>query len=76
MIFSTLILNQDTPIYEQIENHIEKAVKAGALIKDSKLPSTREASSVLGISRNTVLTAYENLESRGIIYSIKEKALL
>lgn len=73
MIFSTLILNQDTPIYEQIEKHIEKAVKAGALIKDSKLPSTREASSVLGISRNTVLTAYENLESRGIIYSIKGK---
>lgn len=73
MIFSTLTLNQDTPIYEQIEKHIERAVKVGALIKDSKLPSTREASSVLGVSRNTVLMAYENLESRGIIYSIKGK---
>ena len=73
MIFSTLTLNQDMPIYEQLEKHIEWAVEEGALIKDSKLPSTREVSTVLGISRNTVLTAYENLESRGIIYSIKGK---
>ncbi len=73
MIFSTLILNQDIPIYEQLEKHIERAVEEGALVKDSKLPSTREVSSVLGISRNTVLTAYENLESKGIIYSIKGK---
>ncbi len=73
MIFSTLELTNQIPIYEQIEKHIEKAIETGALIKDSKLPSTREASSVLKVSRNTVLTAYENLESRGIIYSIKGK---
>ena len=73
MVFSTLVLNDETPIYEQIEQHLEKAIKVGALIKDSKLPSTREVSTVLGVSRNTVLTAYENLESRGIIYSIKGK---
>lgn len=73
MIFSTLILNEEIPIYEQIEKHIEKSIKTGALIKDSKLPSTREVSSVLGVSRNTVLTAYDNLESRGIIYSVKGK---
>lgn len=73
MIFSTLIFNEETPIYEQIEQHVEKAIKTGVLIKDSKLPSTREVSSVLGVSRNTVLTAYDNLESRGIIYSLKGK---
>ncbi len=73
MIFSTLKLNEDKPIYEQIENHIEEAVKVGTLIKGSKLPSTREASSVLGVSRNTILTAYENLESKEVIYSIKGK---
>lgn len=73
MIFSTLEINNDIPIYEQIEKHIEKAIQTGTLIKDSKLPSTREVSSVLKVSRNTVITAYENLESRGIIYSIKGK---
>ena len=73
MIFSTLELKSEIPIYEQIENHIERAIETGALIKDSKLPSTREVSSLLKVSRNTVLTAYENLESRGVIYSIKGK---
>ena len=73
MIFSTLEIHNDMPIYEQIENHIKKAIQTGTLIKDSKLPSTREASSVLKVSRNTVITAYENLESKGIIYSIKGK---
>lgn len=73
MIFSTLKLNDKEPIYEQIERHIERAIEAGALIKDSKLPSTREVSSVLGVSRNTVLTAYESLESKALIYSVKGK---
>ncbi len=73
MIFSTLKITGEIPIYEQIEKHIEKAIQTGGLIKDSKLPSTREASSMLKISRNTVMAAYENLESRGIIYSIKGK---
>ena len=73
LIFSTLELTSEIPIYEQIEKHIEKAIETGALIKDSKLPSTREVSSLLKVSRNTVLTAYENLESRGMIYSIKGK---
>ena len=73
LIFSTLQIKDDMPIYEQIEKHIEKAIETGALIKDSKLPSTREVSSILKVSRNTVLTAYENLESRGIIYSVKGK---
>lgn len=73
MIFSTLKLKDNRPIYEQIEKHIEKAIESGALTKDSKLPSTREVSSVLGVSRNTVLAAYENLESKDLIYSVKGK---
>lgn len=73
MIFSTLEINNHIPIYEQIEKHIEKAIETGVLIKESKLPSTREVSSVLKVSRNTVITAYGNLESKGIIYSVKGK---
>ena len=73
MIFSTLDLQDEIPIYEQIERQVEKAIETGALMKDSKLPSTREVSSLLKVSRNTVLTAYENLESKGIIYTIKGK---
>ena len=67
MIFSTLIINKDEPIYMQIERHILEGIKNGELKKDSKLPSTREVSKFLNISRNSVISAYEELESRGII---------
>ena len=67
MIFSTLIINKNEPIYIQLENHILKGVKNGTISKDSKLPSTREVSKFLKISRNSVISAYEELESKGII---------
>lgn len=67
MIFSTLIINKDEPIYIQIKRHIEEGIYRGDLKKDSKLPSTREASKILNISRNSVIAAYEELESEGSI---------
>jgi len=51
----------------QLETHIINGIKKGELKKDSKLPSTREASKLLNISRNSVIAAYEELESKGII---------
>lgn len=73
MIFSNLTLNNEEPIYTQIENHIISSIKKGELQKGGKLPSTRELSKLLGISRNSVVAAYEDLESRGIIISLKGK---
>lgn len=67
MIFSTLNLNDVEPIYIQLQNHITEGIENGELKKGSKLPSTREASKLLKISRNSVITAYEELESQGII---------
>jgi len=73
MIFSTLIINKEEPIYMQLENHILEGIKKGELTKGSKLSSTREASKYLNISRNSVIAAYEELEGRGIIESKKGK---
>ncbi|MEG0306501.1 MAG: PLP-dependent aminotransferase family protein [Clostridium sp.] len=67
MIFSNLTINNEEPIYIQIERHITLGIKRGELKKNSKLPSTRESSKLLGISRNSVISAYEDLESKGII---------
>jgi len=67
MIFSNLKINKDEPIYIQIKNHIIDSIKKGDLKKDSKLPSTREVSKFLNISRNSVIAAYEELESDNII---------
>ena len=48
-------------------------IQSGMLVSNGKLPSTRELSLSLGISRNCVIIAYENLEDEEIIYTIKGK---
>lgn len=71
MIFSGLVFNNGEPVYLQLENYIKSMIKGGMLVSNGKLPSTRELSGLLGISRNSVVTAYENLEASEIIYTIK-----
>ncbi|MEW8957148.1 PLP-dependent aminotransferase family protein [Clostridium sp.] len=73
MIFSSFKVNSEEKINVQIENHIKESIENGILQKGSKLPSTREVSKLLKISRNSVIMSYENLESEGIIKSIKGK---
>ena len=73
MIFSTLNIKGDEPIYLQIEKHILESIEKGELTKGSKLPSTREASKFLNISRNSVIAAYEELEGREVIVTKRGK---
>ncbi|MBY0754232.1 PLP-dependent aminotransferase family protein [Clostridium sardiniense] len=73
MIFSSFKINEEEKIHVQIEQHIKDSIEKGLLQKGSKLPSTREVSKVLSISRNSVISAYEGLESEGIIESVKGK---
>ena len=73
MIFSNLKLNDKKAIYLQIENHILLCIENGVLTKGSKLPSTREVSKFLNISRNSVVSAYEELESRQVIVTKRGK---
>lgn len=73
MIFSGLNFNGKEPVYLQIENYIKNMIRSGMLVSNGKLPSSRELRLSLGISRNCIITAYENLEDEGIIYSIRGK---
>lgn len=73
MIFSTLEIKKNKAIYVQIEQHIINAINRGELKMNYKLPSTREVSQLLNISRNSVIVAYENLESKGIILTKRGK---
>lgn len=71
MIFSDLVFQEGAPIYLQIEQYIKKNIEEGMLAADGKLPSTRELADLLGVSRNSVVTAYSNLEAEGVIYSLR-----
>lgn len=73
MIFSSLVFNKEEPIYLQIENYIKNIIEEGMVVNNGKLPATRELGKLLGVSRNSVITAYENLEVEGVVYTIKGK---
>ena len=59
MIFSKIEFNDEEPLYLQIENYIKSMITSNLLVSDGKLPATRELSKLLGVSRNSVITAYE-----------------
>lgn len=56
-----------TPLYEQIYQNIQQHILDGTLAPSAKLPSTRSLSANLGVSRNTVDTAYYQLQAEGYI---------
>ena len=54
---------------KQIYKDIRERILSGNLSAEGKLPSTRECSKNLSVSRNTILTAYEMLISEGLVVS-------
>jgi DNA-binding transcriptional MocR family regulator len=73
LIFSSLVFNSNEPIYLQIEKYIKNMIQNDMVVANGKMPATRELAKLLGVSRNSVITAYENLEAEGIVYTIKGK---
>ena len=56
-----LQLDNNGPKHEQLARSLRQAIRSGQIQSGSKLPSTRMLSENLGLSRNTVLRAYEQL---------------
>jgi DNA-binding transcriptional MocR family regulator len=54
-------------LYERVSGKLEEAMRVGALRPGDRLPSVRRLSSRERVSVSTVLQAYLNLESRGLI---------
>lgn len=59
--------NSTTPIYRQVDLALRQMILDGALKPEQKLPSTRELSKELGISRITVKAVYEQLLAEGYV---------
>lgn len=70
-----LILNKGSgiPLYKQVKYAITEKIRSGELITGFKMPTERELSERLGISRNTVSAAYKQLEKEGLLISRQGK---
>lgn len=55
--------------YVQLEQQIRQAIAEGRLPAGARVPSSRNLAKLLKVSRNTVLTAYEQLISEGYLES-------
>jgi GntR family transcriptional regulator len=58
-----------TPLYRQIATSISGLIRQGLVAAGSRLPPTRELALAQGVSRNTVVLAYQELEIQGLVSS-------
>lgn len=61
--------NQDVPLYQKVVDMVLKEISSGTLKPGAMLPSSREMSEQLGISRKTVVKALEILLFKGKLVS-------
>lgn len=67
--FENFIMEDGSPIYQQILRYIKRGVIAGSINNGDELPSRRVLSALLGVNPNTVQKAYRLLEDENLIYS-------
>jgi DNA-binding transcriptional MocR family regulator len=71
MMFNDFKAEPNRPVYLQLKDYLKDAILRGVWPAGSRLPATRELGSILGISRNTAILAYQYLEDDGFIYMVK-----
>ena len=69
--FRAFTLDPDSPesLHRQLYEELRRAILSGRLAPGSRLPASREFANVSHISRNTVLSAYNQLLAEGYIES-------
>ena len=70
-LFGSISLNREAPNYlhTQLYNALRALILDGAVPSEQRLPSSRVLAEELAISRTTVITVYDRLNSEGLIYS-------
>jgi DNA-binding transcriptional MocR family regulator len=57
------------PLYAQIVTQLREMMRRGVLKAGDRLPANRELAKTLGVNRNTITAAYEELAAEGLIRS-------
>lgn len=55
------------PLHQQLYRALRDAIRRGQLPTGSRLPSSRALADRIGVSRNTVLSAYDELVADGLV---------
>lgn len=63
------IFHNESPIYAQVTERVERMIVSGALPPGERLPSVRVFAQEAGINPNTMQKALTELERSGLIYS-------
>jgi GntR family transcriptional regulator len=71
MILLDLNSAADRPIYGQIADRVKFAVAGGVLRPGDLVPSVRELSKQLVVNPNTVARAYRDLQTEGLLESVR-----
>lgn len=56
--------------YLSVERHLKQTISNGVYQTGDKLPSIRQLSDELKVSKNTVIRAYQELEAQSLVYSV------
>ena len=61
------------PLYRQIYRSVRESIENGSMKMNSRLPSIRRLSDNLGVSKTTVIAAYDQLCAEGYIVNRPQK---
>ena len=64
-------IDKSIPICPQICDQIASSIASGEFLQNTKLLSVLEVAIKAGVNPNTVQKSFEQLESQGLIYSIR-----
>lgn len=67
--FDHFTMEDNVPIYLQINGYIKRGIVAGTISDGDEVPSRRMLSALLGVNPNTVQKSYAMLEEEGLLVS-------
>ena len=76
MLTLNLSKSAKVPLYKQIYEYYANEIRNGILKEKTKLPSVRELTKKLGVSKNTVESAYQQLCAEGYVVSVPKSGFV